>query len=75
MNGTHRPDGVWIAHGPGAEACLAAEAPALRHVAPALLAALGLRADAEPGTRTPRPYTPDEELRVAERLRALGYLE
>ena len=75
MNGTHRPDGIWIAHGPGAQACLATGEPALRDVAPALLGVLGIPSKADAGTRRPRPYTPDEEARVADRLRALGYLE
>jgi predicted AlkP superfamily phosphohydrolase/phosphomutase len=75
MNGTHRPDGIWIAHGPGAQACLAHAAPALRDVAPALLDALGVADAGDPAERPPRPYTPEEEERVAARLRALGYLE
>jgi predicted AlkP superfamily phosphohydrolase/phosphomutase len=50
LNGTHRPDGIWIADGPGAP-----ELPpgaALPDVAPALLAAMGVpsdRAGAGPG--------------------------
>ena len=70
MNGIHRPDGIWIAHGgPGA-------VRALRDAAPALLAALGVPWREVDGTpRDPRPYTPQEEAQVARRLRALGYLE
>jgi predicted AlkP superfamily phosphohydrolase/phosphomutase len=75
MNGTHRPDGVWIAHGPEAQTCMATSEPALRDVAPALLGVLGIPNEADTGARRPRPYTPDEEARVADRLRALGYLE
>ena len=75
MSGTHRPDGIWIAHGPGARECLTVDAPALRDVAPALLHALGVPAGADGTPRPPRPYTPQEEERVAARLRALGYLE
>lgn len=75
MNGTHRPHGIWIAHGPGAQACLTGAAPALRDVAPALLGALGVGAEADSAERPARPYTPEEEERVAARLRALGYLE
>jgi len=75
MNGTHRPEGIWIAHGLGAAACMAARTPALRDVAPALLGALGVSSETDARPRPPRPYTADEEARVAERLRALGYLE
>jgi len=76
MNGTHRPDGVWIAHGEDAAAPAGAAHPQLRHAAPALAAALGIAwtpGDLGPGA--PAPYTPEEEARVAERLRALGYFE
>lgn len=82
MNGTHRPDGIWIATGPGAEA---APPERLSAVAPWLARAMGLaweapheadrrRDPADDGT--PRtPYDEAEEAMVAERLRALGYLE
>jgi predicted AlkP superfamily phosphohydrolase/phosphomutase len=77
MNGTHRPDGVWIADGPGAPAL--PPGAALPDVAPALLAALGLSFDG-PGTGSARgaparAYTAAEEAAVRARLRALGYLE
>ena len=71
MNGTHRPDGVWIAH--GAEAPLPAS---IVGTGPAIAAALGLRWDASGGPdEGRRPHTPEEEAVVAARLRALGYLE
>ncbi len=71
MNGVHRPDGLWI--GPR-------EVPvpgSIREVAPCLLGALGLSGEAPsdgvaPG---PRPYSDEEALQVAARLRKLGYLE
>ena len=63
------------AHGPGAQTCLPTPEPALRDVAPALLGVLGIPSEADTGASRPRPYTPEEESRVAERLRALGYLE
>lgn len=76
MNGTHRPDGVWIAHGEGASASMDASDPHLRDAAPALAAGLGMHwAPGNLGPGAPAPYTPQEEAQVAERLRALGYLE
>ena len=89
MNGTHRPDGIWIALGEGAVAPHAAGAdagatplPHLRDVAPTLLAAMGIPwrsegagPDGSDLLRERVPYSADEEARVAERLRALGYLE
>ena len=82
MNGTHRRNGILIATGEGAQACFGGlETPRLRHVAPAVLAAMGLpgakKADADgrnPGPTAP-DYSPEEDARVAARLRALGYLE
>jgi predicted AlkP superfamily phosphohydrolase/phosphomutase len=75
MNGTHRPDGIWLAVGgvaggpPSPPASIAA-------VAPALLALLGLAPDAEGCAPCgPAPYDAAQEARVAARLRALGYLE
>lgn len=72
MNGTHRPDGLWIT--PDS----AADAPprTLAEVAPAILRALGLRwDDAADAGAAPAPYSEAEEAQVAARLRALGYLE
>ncbi len=79
LNGTHRPEGLWLASGPGAED-LPARA-AIEEVVPTLLRALGLAPDAQgEASRAGEPparvaYTPEEEALVAERLRALGYLE
>ncbi|MBW2267061.1 MAG: alkaline phosphatase family protein [Deltaproteobacteria bacterium] len=76
MNGTHRQDGVWIAHGEGARAPRDAECPRLSDAAPALLAALGCDWDAgDTDAPRPSPYSAEEEQQVASRLRALGYLE
>ncbi len=75
MNGTHRPDGIWIEHGSDAPSfpdgrgrLVGASGPILR--------ALGVAA-APPGAGpdAPRPYTAEEEALVAERLRRLGYLD
>jgi predicted AlkP superfamily phosphohydrolase/phosphomutase len=76
-NGTHRPDGVLIAAGPGAERLDLAAAPALVDVAPTLLRHLGVDWDDDlDGVSLLRAdYGPEEEARVAARLRALGYLE
>jgi len=85
MNGTHRRDGIWISHGPGAPA----PPPRLDAAAPALLATLGLDPGLDagldpglgPGVGAPRaapesrPYSADEDEQVERRLRALGYLE
>ena len=86
MNGTHRPEGVWIST--GAEAVRLQPTgtnarPSLRDVAPTILGAMGIpwtdRDEEGPdGTdflEPRRDYTPAEEERVAARLRALGYLE
>ncbi len=76
MNGIHRPDGVWIAHGEDAAVPVGAQTPQLRDVAPALAAALGLAwAPRDLGPGEPAAYTPEEEAQVAERLRALGYID
>jgi len=79
MNGTHRPDGILLATGPGAHALELAGGPRLTDVAPTLLAALGVPWDeALDGMALggpPRAYGPEEEALVAERLRRLGYLE
>ena len=74
MNGTHRPDGVLLAAGPGSEAL--AGVRALSQLAPACLRAMGVAwADGDAVTGRPAPYTDEEAAEVAARLRALGYLE
>ena len=79
MNGTHRPDGIWLACGEGAAPLAEKDLPRLEDVAPTLLAALGvgwdgaLDGDALGGP--PRGYDAQDEALVAERLRRLGYLE
>jgi predicted AlkP superfamily phosphohydrolase/phosphomutase len=76
-NGCHRPDGIWIATGPGSERLDAAAAPSLEDVAPTLLRHLGVAWDGDlDGVSLLRSdYGPEDEARVAARLRALGYLE
>ncbi len=78
MNGTHRSDGIWIAVGGGVETSPAPDR--LTGVAHWLAGAVGL--DWETGDRNrgddPRraiAYDDEEEAMVAERLRALGYLD
>jgi predicted AlkP superfamily phosphohydrolase/phosphomutase len=71
MNGTHRPDGMWLSDDPD----LALRDASLEDAAPRLLRALGL----DPGSDLfpPGPvheYDAVEQERVASRLRALGYL-
>jgi len=79
MNGTHRPDGLWLASGEGAPRLSTQPRPRLEDVAPTLLAALGVpwdgALDGSVLAGPPRPYDPDEEALVAQRLRRLGYLE
>ena len=81
MNGTHRSEGIWIATGPRADRF---PPPArLVDVAAWLAQAMGLpwpsdwaeSAGADPPGREAAPYNDEEEAMVAERLRALGYLE
>lgn len=78
MNGAHRPDGLCIADGPGAER-FATRATRLVEVGPALLDALGVEAvdgaDGDASEADGARYSDEESARVAERLRALGYLE
>jgi len=87
MNGTHRSDGIWIATAADAAAALAPPPASLVEVAPWLARAMGLawaapdeaNGDARTrsdGIRGPAvEYDAEEEAMVAERLRALGYLE
>jgi len=78
LNGVHRRDGIWIACGADAPGTLPAGAR-LSDAAPTILRALGLpfeeELDGRPLEAPPRRYTREEERIVAERLRALGYLE
>ena len=77
MNGTHRPDGVWLTAEPD-HAWPRSRPTRLEQVAPAVLAALGVPWESELDTREAsgaRDYTDVEAKRVEERLRALGYLE
>ena len=75
MNGTHRQNGIWI--------CSQATGPSppparLGAVAPWLAEAMGLAwPDCSPSgiAQKRQAYDQDEEAMVAERLRALGYLE
>ena len=80
MNGTHRFDGIWIE----ADSSTADRRPPARlaSVAPWLAETMGLAWDADAAPRSeggaeaaPVDYDADEEAMVAERLRALGYLE
>lgn len=80
MNGTHRGDGIWIAE-QRAGVTPAAPPARLSAVAPWLAEAMGLAwegaatgHDAK-ATGPRKAYEPDEEDMVAERLRALGYLD
>ena len=76
MNGTHRPDGIWLAI--GGSAGERSERPAsIAGVARVVLQVLGIALDEVRPTPPPRPapYDAAEEARVTARLRALGYLE
>lgn len=80
MNGTHRSQGIFIACGPAADLHPAPER--LTDVAPWLARRMGLEWDTPtPGRsdhddmQAPVDYDEAEEAMVAERLRALGYLE
>ena len=75
MNGTHRPEGIWIEHGSAAPAFASGHAT-LTDAAPAIARAMGLfHAELPSGGAPPRAYTAEEEAVVAERLRRLGYLD
>ncbi len=80
MNGTHRPDGILIASGAGLDP--AQRQARLVDLAPSLLSAMGIaweqgEADADGTSISLRHdrYSAEEEAIVADRLRALGYLE
>lgn len=80
MNGTHRRDGIWV----DAHATLDRDPAGLASAAPAIAEAMDLRWDSTPSAGVAgdgeseagrRDYSADEDAIVAERLRALGYLE
>jgi predicted AlkP superfamily phosphohydrolase/phosphomutase len=78
MNGTHRNEGIWLSVGPEAEE--RAAPTRLVDVAAWLAGVMGLawgpeNSDAELANRETVEYDGEEEAMVAERLRALGYLE
>jgi predicted AlkP superfamily phosphohydrolase/phosphomutase len=80
MNGTHRPDGIFIAAGFETETATADAKLALVDVAPTVLESMGAGPlSHEPDGRARgegrREYTAEEERVVAARLRAMGYLE
>ena len=79
MNGTHRPNGIFIANGFGKLPDSDASGFSLVDVAPTVLAAMGLPAgpdfDGDALGAEHREYTAEEEAVVAARLRAMGYLE
>jgi predicted AlkP superfamily phosphohydrolase/phosphomutase len=87
MNGTHRSNGIFIATGTatgaaaGQPLALAGGAlPRLVDMAPTLLGAMGIewseeQRDGSPLLAPRREYSEEEDALVAERLRALGYLE
>jgi predicted AlkP superfamily phosphohydrolase/phosphomutase len=75
MNGTHRPEGVWIEHGTQRAAFPSGHAT-IGEASAAILSAMGLAPTAAPSPPAPaRTYTTAEEAIVAERLRRLGYLD
>ena len=79
MNGTHRGHGIFVAcalpdGAPALPVRLADVAPWLARVMGLAWAADGAAAAGAPG-RAAVAYAEDEEAMVAERLRALGYLE
>jgi len=75
MNGTHRPEGVWIEHGTQRAAFPSGHAT-IGEASAAILSAMGLAPTAAPSPPAPaRAYTAPEEAIVAERLRRLGYLD
>ena len=74
MNGTHRNEGIWLAVGPGADSQDAPER--LTQAAPWIANAMGLVWTSTEGTgQKSVAYDDAEEAMVAERLRALGYLD
>ena len=76
LSGDHRPEGVYVAAGPGARAADGSEI-SLADFAGMIEAAVSLEgaADDSPAESGPGVFTEDEEREVEERLRGLGYLE
>ena len=76
LSGDHRPEGVYVAAGPGARAADGSEI-SLADFAGMIEAAVSLEgaADDSPAECGPGVFTEDEEREVEERLRGLGYLE
>ena len=76
LSGDHRPEGIYVAAGPGAAAADGSEI-SLADFAGMIEAAVGLGAGADdaPAEAAAGVFTADEEREVEERLRGLGYLE
>lgn len=84
MNGSHRPDGVYVLHGGPFRADPAPAGPVPMGIADLLLPLLAALGEAPPPwldagavvppTPPPRPYGPAEALALRGRLAALGYL-
>ena len=76
LSGDHRPEGIYVAAGPGAAAADGSEI-SLADFAGMIEAAARLEgtADDAPAEAAAGVFTADEEREVEERLRGLGYLE
>jgi predicted AlkP superfamily phosphohydrolase/phosphomutase len=76
LSGDHRPEGVYVAAGPGAGPADGSEI-SLADFAGMIEAAVSLEGDADdaPAESAAGVFTADEEREVEERLRGLGYLE
>ena len=76
LSGDHRPEGIYVAAGPGAAAADGSEI-SLADFAGMIEAAVGLEGPAQdaPAEAAAGVFTADEEREVEERLRGLGYLE
>ncbi len=78
LSGDHRPEGVYVAAGPGAGPADGGEI-ALTDFAAIIAAAAGVAADAAPAAAPDESegavFSDEEQREVEERLRGLGYLE